>query len=105
MAKTTRIANASQKLVFAALLFGATTAAHALTTTVTTGSFSSQAGAFTVDFGVSPINNAGPVAGNALPGDVLVNGSAGGVNPPMRAIRCRRAARRPPMATQVRHPA
>jgi len=80
MAKTTRIANASQKLVFAALLFGAATAAHALTTTVTTGSFSSQAGAFTVDFGVSPINNAGPVAGNALPGDVLVSGSASGVN-------------------------
>ncbi len=40
--------------------------AHALTTSVTDGSFSTQAGAFTIDFGVSPINNTGPVSG-ALP--------------------------------------
>ena len=80
MTKTTRIANATQKLVFAALMFGAATAAHALSYTVTTGSFSSQAGAFTVDFGISTPNNTGPVAGNAAPGDVLVSGSAGGVN-------------------------
>jgi len=47
--------------------------AHALTFTVTNGSFSSEAGAYTVDFGVSAINNSGPVAG-ALP-----SGTAGGV--------------------------
>ena len=40
--------------------------AHALTTSVTGGSFSSQAGALTIDFGVAPINNTGPVSG-ALP--------------------------------------
>jgi len=80
MTKTNRIANASQKLVFAALMFGAATAAHALTTSVTTGSFSSQAGAFTVDFGVSPINNTGPVAGSAVANSVLLTGSGGGIN-------------------------
>lgn len=80
MMKTTRIANATQKLLFAALMFGAATAAHALSYTVTTGSFSSQAGAYTVDFGVSPINNSAPVAGNVAPGDVLVSGTAGGIN-------------------------
>lgn len=80
MTKTTRIANATQKLAFAALMFGAATAAHALTVTVTNDTFSAQAGAFTVDFGVSPINNTGPVAGNAAPGDVLVSGIGGGIN-------------------------
>jgi hypothetical protein len=44
--------------------------AHAITFTVTDGSFSSQAGAFTVNFGVSPINNTGPVSGS-LPGGTL----------------------------------
>jgi len=79
MTKTNRIVNASQKLAVAALMFGAATAAHSLSYTVTSGSFSSQAGAYTVDFGVSPINNTAPVAGNALPGDVLVSGTGAGV--------------------------
>ena len=48
--------------------------AQALTFTVTTGSFSSKAGAYTVDFGVSAINNYGPVGG-ALP-----SGTLGGVS-------------------------
>jgi hypothetical protein len=47
---------------------------------VTNGSFSSQAGAFTVDFGVSPINNSAPVLGNAAPGDFLVSGLGAGVS-------------------------
>jgi hypothetical protein len=80
MTKTTRIANATQKLVFAALMFGAATAAHALSYTVTGGSFSSQAGAFTVDFGVSPINNTGPVAGSSVANSLLLSGSGGGIN-------------------------
>ena len=63
MTNTKRIANASKKLAVAALMFGAATAAHALTYSVTTGSFSSEAGAFTVDFGVSPINNFARLAG------------------------------------------
>ncbi len=68
-----------KKLAFVALL-GFATAANALTVTVTGGSFSSQAGAYTVDFGISPINNSAPVAGVAAPGDVLVSGIGGGVN-------------------------
>ena len=57
-----------RSVALAAALFAAISAlpAHAFTTSVTGGSFSSQAGAFTIDFGVSPINNAGPVSG-ALP--------------------------------------
>jgi hypothetical protein len=53
---------------FAAALLVASSAlpAHALTTSVTGGSFSSQSGALTIDFGVSPINNTGPVSA-ALP--------------------------------------
>jgi len=80
MTKINSIANVSKKLAVAAVMFGAATAAHALTYTVTSGSFSSQAGAFTVDFGVSPINNTAPVAGNAAPGDVLVSGVGTGIN-------------------------
>ncbi len=53
-------------LAAAVLIASAALPAHAFTTSVTTGSFSSQAGAFTIDFGVSPINNSGPVSG-ALP--------------------------------------
>ncbi len=48
-------------------------AAHALTTSVTNGSFSSVAGHVTVDFGISAINNSGPVAGS------LPSGTLGGV--------------------------
>ena len=49
-------------------------AAHALTTSVTNGSFSSVAGAVTVDFGISLIDNAAPLA-TGLPA-----GTLGGVN-------------------------
>ncbi len=79
MTQFNQMATVSKKLAVAALLFGAATAAHALTYTVTGGSFSSEAGAYTVDFGVSPINNFAPVAGNSSPGDVLVSGIGGGV--------------------------
>lgn len=79
MRQFNRMANVSKKLALVALL-GFATAANALTVTVTGGSFSSQAGAYTIDFGVSPINNTGPVAGNPAPGDVLLSGSYGGVN-------------------------
>ncbi|MGE0558975.1 MAG: PEP-CTERM sorting domain-containing protein [Burkholderiales bacterium] len=68
----------SKKLCLVALL-GVSTTASALTHTVTSGSFSSQAGAFTVDFGVSPINNTGPVAGSSTPNSLLLSGSGGGV--------------------------
>lgn len=55
------------RLIAAALLAASSAfPAHALTTSVTDGSFSSQAGAVTIDFGVSPINDTGPVSG-ALP--------------------------------------
>lgn len=80
MTKTNLIANVCKKLAVAALMFGAATAANALTVTVTNDTFSAQAGAFTVDFGVSTINNTGPVAGNVAPGDVLVSGVGGGIN-------------------------
>ena len=80
MIKINAIANVSRKLAVAAVMFGAATAAHALSYTVTNDTFSAQSGAFTVDFGVSPINNTAPVAGNALPGDVLVSGTGTGIN-------------------------
>jgi len=80
MTKIDAIANVSGKLAVAAVMFGAATAAHALTYTVTGGSFSSQSGAYTVDFGVSPINNTGPVAGNPAPNSLLLSGSGGGIN-------------------------
>ena len=54
----------------ALLLAGSAFSAHALTTSVTGGSFSSMSGAMTIDFGVSPLNNSGPVSG-ALPSGVL----------------------------------
>jgi len=73
------MANVSKKLALVALL-GFATAANALTVTVTGGSFSSQAGAYTIDFGVSPINNTGPVAGVPGSGDILLAGSYAGVN-------------------------
>jgi hypothetical protein len=59
-------------LLFVALLCGFSNMAHALTFTVTTGSFSSVAGAQTVDFGDSSplINNTGPVSGS-LPSGIL----------------------------------
>jgi hypothetical protein len=80
MTKFNGFANVSKKLAVAAVMFGAATAANALTYTVTNDTFSAQAGAFTVDFGVSPINNSAPVAGNAAPGDVLVSGTGTGIN-------------------------
>ena len=80
MTKINAIANVSRKLAVAAVMFGAATAAHALTVTVTNDTFSAQSGAFHIDFGNSPINNTGPVAGNALSGDVLVSGIGGGIS-------------------------
>jgi len=73
------IASGFKKLALASLL-GVSTAANALTYTVTSGSFSSEAGAYTVDFGVSLINNSGPVAGNSAPNSVLLSGSGGGIS-------------------------
>lgn len=52
--------------------------AFSYTTTNTATSF--EAGASTIDFGVSPVNNSLPVAGNAAVGDTVYAGSAGGVN-------------------------
>lgn len=49
-------------------------ASHALTTSVTTGSFSSVAGASTVDFGISAINNSAPAS------LILPSGTLGGVS-------------------------
>lgn len=80
MTKINAIANVSRKLAVAAVMFGAATAAHALTVTVTNDTFSAQSGAFHIDFGNSPINNSAPVAGNALSGDVLVSGIGGGIS-------------------------
>ena len=65
------------KAIAAAAVVAATStlipAAHALTTTVTNGSFSSVAGAVTVDFGVSPIDNSAPLS------TILPSGTLGGV--------------------------
>jgi len=55
------------------LLSCSTISAHALTTYASSGSFSSMAGAYTIDFGVSPINNTGVVSGS------LPAGTVGGV--------------------------
>lgn len=60
-------------LLFLGLLCGFSTMAHALTFTVTNGSFSSEAGAQTVDFGISAINDTGPVSG------IPLSGTLGGV--------------------------
>ncbi len=61
--------------VIAALTFGIlSSSALALSTWVTDGSFSSMSGAFTIDFGVSPVNNTGPVAGS------LPSGTTSGVS-------------------------
>lgn len=56
--------------VAALLLASSALTANAMTTSVTSGSFSAIAGASTVDFGISPINNTAPVSG-ALPSGVL----------------------------------
>ena len=60
-------------LLFVALLFDFSTTAYAITYSVTSGSVSSVAGAVTEDFGVSAINNNGPVTGS------LPSGTLGGV--------------------------
>jgi len=52
------------------LISSSAISAHALTVSVSDGSFSSMAGAYTIDFGVSPINNTGVVSGS-LPGGTL----------------------------------
>ena len=65
--------NKSLAFVGAALLFGYAASSHALTFSYDYSSTTSQAGATTLTFGVSPINNNGVVSG-ALP-----SGTAGGV--------------------------
>ncbi|MES1265661.1 MAG: hypothetical protein ABUU24_08435, partial [Variovorax sp.] len=65
--------NAARLAVAGSMLAALASPAQALTFTVTNGSFSSQAGASTVDFGVSTLNNSGPVAGS------LPSGTLGGV--------------------------
>lgn len=60
-------------LLFVAVAFNFSTAAYAITYSVTSGSVSSVAGAVTEDFGVSSINNTGPLSGG------LPSGTLGGV--------------------------
>src|SRR5690348_10298070 len=64
------MAFACRRIFWGMLLLGFSAGANALNVTVTNGSFSSIADAVTVDFGDSPINNAGPVFGS-LPSGVL----------------------------------
>lgn len=71
------------KLSIASLLAAQAMSAHALTYSITAGSFSSESGATTVDFGVSPINNSAATTG-ALPagytGGSLFNPSTAGIS-------------------------
>jgi hypothetical protein len=67
--------------VAALLLAAVSLPAQAISYTVQNGTyFSTQAGANTIDFGVSEPNNSGPVAGSAAAGDLVYSGSAGGVD-------------------------
>ena len=76
---TKRIKHSLSVAVTAALL-AASLQVNALTTSVTGGSFSSQAGALTIDFGTSVATNAGPVAGTLSGADLVYSGSGGGVS-------------------------
>jgi hypothetical protein len=80
MKQLNKMVSMTQKIATVAMLCGFATAASALTVTVTNDTFSSVAGASTIDFGVSSINNTGPVAGSAAPGSLLLSGTLGGVN-------------------------
>ena len=61
-------------------LLAASLQANAFSTSVTGGSFSSQAGALTIDFGTSVATNLGPVAGLLSGADLIYSGSGGGVS-------------------------
>lgn len=50
-----------------------------LTTSITTGSFSQQLGAFNINFGTSPVNNHNPVGGLAAGADSVLSGTGSGV--------------------------
>ncbi len=54
--------------------------ANAFSTSVTGGSFSSQAGALTIDFGTGTATNSGPVGGSLSGADLVYSGSGGGVS-------------------------
>lgn len=62
----------------ALLLASGTQAQAALNTSTNFGAISSQAGAYTIDFGTSALNNASSVAGTSAPNDVIYSGAAQG---------------------------
>ena len=64
--------------VAAALSF--TTQAHALSTSTSFAAITSQAGAHTITFGASPVNNSTSVVGSPASGDVIYSGTALGNN-------------------------
>ena len=66
-------------LAAAALLLASGTQAHAaLNTSTSFGAISGQAGAYTIDFGTSAVNNATSVAGTSAPNEVIFSGTAQG---------------------------
>jgi hypothetical protein len=60
-------------------LAAVSTQANAFSYSITNTATSFEAGASTIDFGVSPVNNTLPVVGSAAVGDVVYAGTAGGV--------------------------
>ncbi len=60
-------------------LAAVSTQASAFSYTITNTATSFEAGASTIDFGVSPVNNTLPVVGSAAVGDTVYSGTAGGV--------------------------
>lgn len=76
---TKKIKHSLAVAVTAALL-ATSLQANALTPSITGGSFSSQAGALTIDFGTSVATNSGPVAGSLSGADFVYSGSGGGVS-------------------------
>lgn len=69
----------SASAVLATALMVPALSAHALTSSVTNTAYSTQAGANTITFGSSTVNNGAAVAGSAVANDVVYAGSAGGV--------------------------
>jgi PEP-CTERM motif len=61
--------------VMAACLLGATSANAGITTFSTTSATSTQAGAYTIDFGTSGVNNGGSILGSATAGDTVFSGA------------------------------
>lgn len=70
----------SASAVFATALMVPALSAHALTSSVTNTAYSAVAGAHTVTFGNSAVNNSTAVVGSAAANDVVYAGSAAGVN-------------------------